>query len=151
MANYGICPGGTCPTPALNSPLEQSGLPRSVLEKGRFTVIPFSFELSGDEKVDSYRIPTNYDFYLTFINSYYDREFYILLRDDFRSEDLMVSPVRISLVSGDGRLPFILPRPHLFNGGTTITVQVSDTVTGSPPTSNIQIALIGYKMVRTSR
>ncbi len=140
-----------CPTPALTSPLEQSGVSKAIIEKGRFTVIPFNFELSGDEKTDSYRIPTNYDFYLTFINSYYDRDFYMLLRDDFRSEDLMVSPVRASLVSGDARLPFILPRPHLFNGGTTITVQVSDTLTGSPPASTIQIALIGYKIVKIGR
>lgn len=148
MPNYSQCEGGACPTPALNSPLEQVGLPQQVLKQGRFTVIPFNFELAGDEKTDSYRIPVNYDFYLTFINTYYDRDFYILIRDDFRSEDLMVSPVRASLVSGDGRLPFILPRPHVFSGGTTITVQVSDVLTGSPPTSTIQIALIGYKMTR---
>ncbi len=139
----------SCPTPALNSPLEQAGLPENVLKKGRFMVIPFNFELSGDEKTDSYRIPTNFDFWLTFINAYYDRDFYFLIRDDFRSEDLMVAPVRASLSAGDARLPFILPRPHVFNGGTTITIQVSDTLTGTPPTNTIQIALIGYKTTRT--
>jgi len=61
----------------------------------------------------------------------------------------MVAPVRASLSAGDARLPFILPRPHLFNGGTTITIQVSDTLTGTPPTSTIQIALIGYKLPTT--
>ena len=143
MANY-----GACPTPALTSPLEQAGIPESIAKHGKFTVIPFNFTIDGDEKTSSYRIPTSYDFWLTFINAYYERDFLMLIRDDFRSEDLMVSPVRASLIAGDGRLPFILPRAHIFNGGTTISVTVQDTNTTSGSPAEVQIALIGFKINR---
>jgi hypothetical protein len=135
---------GACPTPALTSPLEQAGIPEEVARRGKFLVIPFNFTINGNEKTSSYRIPTSYDYWLAFINAYYDRDFQFIIRDDFRSEDLMVSPVRASLVCGDGRLPFILPRAHIFNGGTTISITVEDTGSGSD--NNIQIALIGFKV-----
>lgn len=133
--------GVACPTPVRVSPLEQA-----TPEKRKFLVIPFAFTMAGAVYTESYRIPASHDFRLEMINSYYERDFFLQIRDDFLAEDLFVAPVRGSLVSGDGRLPFILPEPYTFRAGTTITIAIQDTQTGSPPPAVVEIALVGYKV-----
>lgn len=67
------------------------------------------------------------------------------IRDEFTSEDMFVSPIYVSSVTGDGRNQNILPRPYIFLGGTTITLTITD-IYGGVAGFHLQIALIGYKI-----
>lgn len=74
-------------------------------------------------------------------------EYTIGIRDELLTEDFFISPIRSSLIVGTGENPFILPRPYLFQGGTNIRIQVTDT-TIAAVSSTVQIALIGYKVIK---
>jgi len=137
--------GYVCPTPARTSPFEQQKLTE---RDERFLAIPFVFTMAGAEYSTPLRIPVSYDFRLEMLNSYYERDYYLQIRDDFRTEELFYEPVRGSLITGDGRLPFILSKPYTFVAGTSITVTVIDTVTGSPTPAPVEVVLIGYKVLR---
>lgn len=114
----------------------------------RFMAIPFVFTMSGSEYSTTLRISISYDFRMEMMNSYYERDYYLQIRDDFRTEELFYEPVRGSLITGDGRLPFILSKPYTFAAGTSITVTVIDTQTGSPHPAIVEVVLIGYRVLR---
>lgn len=114
----------------------------------RLFILPFNFTMtSGASLSDKYPISSEFDFIWEILNVYHGatspREFTLQIRDELTSENLFVSPVRASLVSGNGQNPFILPRPYIFNGGTTINISVADTGTGAD--FSIQLAMVGYK------
>ena len=134
-----------CPMPARTSPFEQQ---KRTAREERFLAIPFAFSMAGGEYSTPLRIPVSYDFRLEMLNSYFEREYYLQIRDDFRTEELFYEPVRGSLITGDGRLPFILPKPYTFAAGSSITVTVIDTTTGTPPAAIVEVVLIGYKVLR---
>ena len=134
-----------CPTPARTSPFEQQKMTE---RDERFMAIPFVFTMSGSEYSTTLRISISYDFRMEMMNSYYERDYYLQIRDDFRTEELFYEPVRGSLITGDGRLPFILSKPYTFAAGTSITVTVIDTQTGSPHPAIVEVVLIGYRVLR---
>lgn len=53
----------------------------------------------------------------------------------------------VSAIMGDGRLPFILPKPKIFPAKSTITVDVSNLT--SATTYNLFLSFIGYRVYRT--
>lgn len=132
--------GAACPTPNRTSPLGGQ------IGKEKFTAVPFAFTIQGGVYTESFRIPASHNFKLVIINAYYEREFYLQIRDDFRGEDLFIAPVRASLITGDGRLPFVLPKEYEFNAGTTITVAVQDIDPSATAPATVEIVLIGYKI-----
>lgn len=114
----------------------------------RLFVLPFNLTIaSGATVTDKYPISNEFDFIWEILNVYHDavapREFTLQIRDELLTEDLFVSPVRASLVAGNGQKPFILPRPYIFRGGTHLKVTLTDTDTGADIHS--QIAFFGYK------
>jgi len=110
----------------------------------RFIAVPFSWEPLSANTSDSktYRISTGWDFIMSIINSYSDGAFKLQIRDDYATEELFISPTRGTVITGDGRYPFMMLKTHLFRRGTSVTVTVED-LSGS--NNNIQIALIGHK------
>lgn len=76
------------------------------------------------------------------------RDVNLNIRDELTSEDMFVSPIYLTMLAGDGRNQNILPRPYIFNGGTTITLTLTD-VYGGAAGMHIQIAFIGYKIRMT--
>ena len=134
-----------CPTPARTAPFEQQV---RVFEERRFLAIPFTFDVAGGSYQFTTRIPIGFDFVVHFLNAYFETDVFLQIRDDFRTEFWFIEPIRISLVSGDGRLPFALPVPYQFNAGTSITVFVEDPRTGTPPTARVEVVLIGFKQFK---
>lgn len=108
-------------------------------------IIPFDFSIpAGQTASNTKSISKEFDFKLEYINSYYNRDFTFNMRDSFRNEDFFEGNVRASLVTGNGQLPFILPIPYVFKGGTNIKLTINNIDMSNPLTA--QIALIGYKM-----
>jgi len=73
------------------------------------------------------------------------RDVFVNIRDEYTSEDMFVNPVSLALVTGQGAYQYVLPRPYVFRGGTTITVTVIDAYGGAEG-FNLQIVLLGYKI-----
>ncbi|MCL6577983.1 MAG: hypothetical protein K6T73_01170 [Candidatus Bathyarchaeota archaeon] len=109
----------------------------------RFTAIPFDFSLAANgSDTKTYRLSTGFDFILAVINSYSTGAFKLQITDDYTTEDLFISQVRGSLVSGDGKYPFIMPKTHKFLAGRSITVTAVDI---SGASNTIEVVLIGHK------
>jgi len=111
----------------------------------RFFVLPFSFAMAGSTYVEKYPISEDFSFLLEQINSFSARAFTLQIRDEKISEDFFISPVRNTLITGDGKDPYILPRPQILRAGTTIAVTITDTDPAGASTP-VQVALIGYKV-----
>jgi len=111
----------------------------------RFFVLPFSFTMAGAIYTDKYPISEDFSFLLEQINSFSARDFTFQIRDEQVGEDFFISPVRNTLITGDGKDPYILPRPQIFRAGTTIVITITDTDPAGASTP-VQVALIGYKV-----
>ena len=111
----------------------------------RLFVVPFDFTMAGSTYTSKYPISTGFDFMWEVMNAYTAREFTLQLKDEYVTEEFFSSPVRSSNITGTGQRSFILPRPYIFEGGTHITVTITDTdpLGASTP---VQLALIGYKV-----
>lgn len=124
--------------------------------------IPFDFSVlttAGAVYTSNYTISTNFDFLweltqiskrnattgvLDSLTAPAIRDVTLNIRDEFTSEDMFVSPIYLSMLGGDGRNQNILPRPYVFLGGTTITLNLTDVYGGTA--FALQVALIGYKI-----
>lgn len=59
--------------------------------------------------------------------------------------DIMPQPVPLSAISGDGRLPFLLPESKIWQGGSTMSITLARyAVAGT--TYNIRLAFLGRKL-----
>jgi hypothetical protein len=59
--------------------------------------------------------------------------------------DIMPQPVPLSVISGDGRLPFLLPESKIWQGGSTMAITLTRyAVAGT--SYNIRLAFIGRKL-----
>jgi hypothetical protein len=121
----------------------------------RLMAIPFNFAFTGVAGaiyVSQYPISTGYSFMWDLVNSSYNigglRDFSLQIKDEYVTEEFFTSPVNSSLITGNGQFPFILPRPYVFEAGTTITMTTTDTAGGAAISQ--QVALIGYKVKRVS-
>lgn len=115
----------------------------------RFFGVPFDFNMAGSTYSLKFPVSTGFDFMWEVLNSFSAREFTLQIKDEFVTEDFFTSPIHSSSITGTGSLPFIMPRPYIFRGGTYITVTIDDTdAQGS--TTPVQVALIGYKVRRVS-
>lgn len=70
------------------------------------------------------------------------------LVDTGSGRQLMQNPIPIPSLFGDGKLPFILPNPRLFQRNSTI--QVVFTNLDATNTYTIRLAFIGYKVYDTA-
>jgi hypothetical protein len=122
------------------------GLQKYIVD--RLFVIPFNFTLTGAANTvytSRYPISKGFNFMWEVLNSNINPALNITLqvKDEFVTEEFFTSAVVSGLITGSGQLPFILPRPYIFEGGTTITLTVTD-IPGTVATP--QIAFIGYKV-----
>ncbi len=125
----------------------------------RLLGIPFEFEIgttAGASYVEKYTISSGYDFiWELFMASKRNtegvpdsvlspsiRDVLINIRDEFTGKDMFVSGVYVLSIAGYGFSPFILPRPYIFKGGTTVTVTVEDKY-GGDSGLHLQILLMG--------
>jgi hypothetical protein len=69
----------------------------------------------------------------------------ITIKDTASGRDLMNAPVPVSLLAGDGQLPFILPTPKVFQARGTIAVNVQNISTDDTYT-NLYLCFIGTKL-----
>ncbi|HDD44341.1 MAG TPA: hypothetical protein ENG63_05730 [Candidatus Desulfofervidus auxilii] len=128
-------------------------------EEQRLLGIPFDFEIgttAGASYVEKYTISAGYNFIWEMLQaskrntsgvpdsvlSPSIREVYLNIRDEFTGKDMFTSGICLLSVTGYGFSPFILPRPYIFRGGTTITVTIEDTHGGSEG-FYLQIVLFG--------
>jgi hypothetical protein len=126
-----------------------SAVPTQQYVVDRFFASVFDFTMAGATYTAQFPVSTGFDFMWEILNSFSAREFTMQIRDQFVTEDFFTSAIHSSVISGNGTLPFILPRPYIFRGGTYITITITDTnsVGASTP---VQIALIGYKVRRVA-
>lgn len=116
----------------------------------RLFALPFNFTMAGSTYSDTYPVSRGSDFMCEILNSYSARDFTLQIRDEFITEDMFISPVRNTLITGDGQNSFVLPRPYIFEGGTTIKITITDTDPAGTSTP-VQFVMIGYKIVKTRK
>lgn len=75
--------------------------------------------------------------------------FNMFITDTGTGRNLMSAAVPLSLLSGSGRLPFIMPQERVFEAKSTVTVQL--TSYGGSTYDNIGIAFIGAKLFQYSK
>lgn len=66
------------------------------------------------------------------------------VNDAGSGRNLQNTPIPIMLLSGDGSLPFILPKPRVFQGNATINITIAN-YSAATTYSDLVVALIGYK------
>jgi len=150
--------GEVIETPSPTSMTTKYGKPAGEMQKfliDRLSVIPFNFTVNGGTYSDKYPISKGFDFFWEVLNARpfptyvgNDRDYTIQIKDEYVTEDFFISPIRNSIISGSGQRPFILPRPYIFQGGTHITVTVTDTNPAPPAPMDVQLAFVGYKVRR---
>lgn len=115
----------------------------------RLFAIPFNFTMAGSTYQDKFPISKGFDFMWEIFNSFSARDFTIQVKDEYVTEEFFISPVRNTLITGNGQRPFILPKPYIYEGGTTITVTITDTDPGGVATP-VQLVMIGYKVKKVA-
>lgn len=113
--------------------------------------ITFDYSIaSGSSDEEKFPVSNGANFMWEAIMAYNDatspRDFTLQIRDELLTEDMFTSPLRSSVICGNGQNPFILPRPYLFQGGSTILTTAADTSTGSTITA--QVCMLGYRVIK---
>lgn len=117
----------------------------------KLQALVFDFSMAGGTYEQKYPVSTGQNFMWEIINSYHGatapRDFTLQIRDELLNEDFFISPIRSSVITGDGKNPFVLPRSYMFQGGTNVAVSITDTdpLGASVP---VQVVMIGYRVVR---
>ena len=121
----------------------------------RFITVVADFVIDGDVQQYKYPVSTGSNFMWEVFNvesaqqsdgAY--RDVFIQIRDEMLNEDFFTSPARASIVSGNGQSSFILPKPYMFQGGGNILFTVQDTDAAPASPADVQLAMVGYKVVR---
>lgn len=68
----------------------------------------------------------------------------VLMTDSSSGTQLMDNPVPVTALFGTGQIPFVLPNPRKFVGGSTINVTVTNF--DAAATYNLRLSFIGLKM-----
>ena len=112
----------------------------------KFTAIPFSFSsvASNGTSTQRYTLSTGFHFVCMQINGHgsSNRNFTVLIKDEYMSQDLTKDPVHAEDMCGSGERPYNMPIPYRFLGGTTISIQVKNLHTAA---QDIYVTLIGYE------
>lgn len=70
----------------------------------------------------------------------------VLITDNSNDKQLMKSALPLPLIFGTGEIPFILPTPHRFLAGGSISVAMTNF--DAAQAYNLRLAFIGYKRYR---
>jgi hypothetical protein len=71
------------------------------------------------------------------------------ITDTASGKSLMNTPLNLASIAGDGKRPYRLPRPRVFQSNGTIQLAFTSYVTAGTTYTDLQVILHGYKVYRS--